>query len=197
MEEDYTTQAQYRAEQFEKVVRYTESSECRMAALVRHFGDEEDASRTCGKCDVCDSAGAVLRQFRRPTAAERELVQRIIEELRIVDYKATGTLQRSLDPQGRIGRDEFNALLDAMLRESLIVIEDAEYEKDGEVRQFRKVRLTARGLAERETTALELLISDGMVEEFGGLSESATRIGKSTRNRSRFLQRTRRRMRLQ
>ncbi|HZP07360.1 MAG TPA: hypothetical protein VFB43_20850 [Terracidiphilus sp.] len=124
-------------------------------------------------------------------------MQRIIEELRIVDYKATGTLQRSLDPQGRIGRDEFNALLDAMLRESLIVIEDAEYEKDGEVRQFRKVRLTARGLAERETTALELLISDGMVEEFGGRSESATRIGKSTRNRSRFLQRTRRRMRLQ
>ncbi len=41
----YTIQAQFRAEQFEKVLRYTTSSECRMAALVRHFGDEEDASR--------------------------------------------------------------------------------------------------------------------------------------------------------
>ena len=50
-----------------KCVRFTASSECRMAALVRHFGDEEDASRPCGKCDVCDPAGAVLRLFRRAT----------------------------------------------------------------------------------------------------------------------------------
>ena len=71
-------QAQYRAEQFEKVLRFTTSSECRMAALVRHFGDVEDASRRCGVCDVCDPAGAVLRQFRRATAAEREMVQAIV-----------------------------------------------------------------------------------------------------------------------
>ena len=78
----YTIQAQFRAEQFEKVLRFTTSSECRMAALVRHFGDVEDASRPCGICDVCDPAGAVLRLFRRPTAAERELAQAIVDELR-------------------------------------------------------------------------------------------------------------------
>ena len=33
-------------------------------------------------------------------------------------------------------------LLDAMTRAGLIAIEDAEYEKDGEVRRYRKVRLT-------------------------------------------------------
>ena len=53
----YTIQAQYWAEQFEKVLRLTTSTECRMAALVRHFGDVEDASRNCGTCDVCDPAG--------------------------------------------------------------------------------------------------------------------------------------------
>ena len=90
----YAVQAQYRAEQFEKVLRFTTSSECRMAALVRHFGDVEDASRPCGLCDVCDPAGAVLRLFRRATAAERQMAQGIIDELRPVDYKATGTLQR-------------------------------------------------------------------------------------------------------
>ncbi|MGB6746247.1 MAG: RecQ family ATP-dependent DNA helicase, partial [Terracidiphilus sp.] len=169
----YTVQAQFRAEQFEKVVRYTELSECRMAALVRHFGDEEDASQPCGKCDACDPAGAVLRQFRRATAAERDLVQRIVDELRPVDYKATGTLQRSLDPHGRMNRDEFDALLDAMVRAGLIAMEDAEYEKDGEVRRFRKVRLTERGLEVRSTTPLPLLISDGVIDEFGSRSESA------------------------
>ena len=162
----YAVQAQFRAEQFEKVLRFTTSSECRMGALVRHFGDVGDASRPCGVCDVCDPAGAVLRLFRRATAVERAMVQGIVEELREVSYKAAGTLQRSLDPARRMNRNEFDGLLDAMVRAGLIEIEDAEYEKDGEVRRFRKVRLTEAGLELRATTPVELLISDGLVEEF-------------------------------
>jgi RecQ family ATP-dependent DNA helicase len=164
----YAVQAQYRAEQFEKVLRFTTSSDCRMSVLVRHFGDVEDASRSCGICDVCDPAGAVLRLFRRPTPAERELAQAIADELRAVDYKATGTLQRNLDLAGRMSRDEFDGLLDAMVRAGLIEIEEAEFEKDGEVIRFRKVRLTAAGLEMRATTPVALLISDGVVKEFGG-----------------------------
>ena len=106
-------------------------------------------------------AGAVLRLFRRPTAAEREMVQAIADELRAVDYKATGTLQRNLDLAGRMSRDEFDALLDAMVRAGLIEIEEAEFEKDGEVIRFRKVRLTETGLELRASTPVELLISDG------------------------------------
>ena len=49
----YTVQAQYRAEQFEKVLRFTTSSECRMAALVGHFGDVEDASTRVRECATC------------------------------------------------------------------------------------------------------------------------------------------------
>jgi superfamily II DNA helicase RecQ len=164
----YAVQAQYRAEQFEKVLRYTTSSECRMAALVRHFGDVEDASRSCGMCDVCDPAGAVLRLFRRATVAERALAQAIAEELRGVDYKAAGTLQRSLEAAGRLSRSEFDALLGAIVRAGLIEMEEAEYEKDGEVRRFRKVRLTEAGREQRAGSAIELLISDGIVEEFTG-----------------------------
>jgi RecQ family ATP-dependent DNA helicase len=175
----YTAQAQFRAEQFEKVVRFTNSSACRMADLVLHFGDEEDGSRPCGHCDICDPAGAVLRRFRRATPAERGLAQRIVDELRPVDYKATGTLQRGLGPNSHIARDDFEALLDAMVRAGLIAIEDAEYEKDGEVRRFRKVRLTALGIDVRHTTPLPLLISDGVVEEFGPRGESLTRVKKT------------------
>jgi RecQ family ATP-dependent DNA helicase len=175
----YAVQARYRAEQFEKVLRYTTSNECRMAALVRHFGDVADASRSCGICDACDPAGAVLRLFRRPTAAERDLVQAVIDDLRAVDYKAAGTLQRGLDPTGRLSRGEFDGLLDAMARAWLIEIEEAEYEKDGEVRRFRKVRLTEAGLELRAATAVELLISDGMVEGFGGRAAAPVRPAKA------------------
>jgi RecQ family ATP-dependent DNA helicase len=141
----YTVQAQFRAEQFEKVLRFTTSTECRMAALVRHFGDVEDASEQCGICDVCDPAGAVLRLFRRPTAVELGLAQAIADELRA----------------------------------GLIGIEEAEFEKDGKSIRFRKVRLTEAGLEMRATTPVELLISDGVVEEFGGGAPARTKKPKA------------------
>jgi ATP-dependent DNA helicase RecQ len=174
----YSIQAQYRAEQIEKMLRYTASSACRMSALVRHFGDEEDASQPCGKCDVCDPAGSVLRQFRRATAAERSLVQRIVEELRPMDSKATGTLQRNVDPNKRTSRNEFDALLDAMVRAGLIAMEDAVFEKDGEVIRFRKARLTERGLEVCPTTPLPLLIGDGVADAFGVHGEQTQRTRK-------------------
>jgi superfamily II DNA helicase RecQ len=177
----YAVQAQYRAEQFEKVLRFTSSSECRMAALVGHFGDVEDARKACGVCDVCDPAAAVLRLFRRATAVEKELAQKIADELRSVDYKATGTLQRSVDASGKLSREEFGGLLDAMVRAVLISTEDAEYEKDGEVRRFRKVRLTDAGMELRAGRLIEpdLLISDGVVEEFRGNAAMGPTVKKS------------------
>lgn len=167
----YSVQTQYREEQFEKVLRFTTSSICRMSTLVRHFGDEEDAGRSCGVCDVCDPAGAVLRLFRRASSSERHIIQEIIDELRPADYKATGTLQKNLPSLARLNRDAYEALLDAMVRADLITLEDAVFEKDGEVRRFRKVRLTAEGLTVRADSPLPLLISDGVVEEFTGGEE--------------------------
>jgi len=176
----YTVQAQFRAEQFNKVLRFTTQNECRMSALVRHFGDVGDASRPCGVCDVCDPAGAVLRQFRRATAHEREMAAGIVRELRGVDYKAAGTLQRALDAVGRISRVEWDGLLGALAQAGLVEIEDAEYEKDGEVRRFRKVRLTDAGLRWRVESAAELLLSDGVVEEFSGRGE----VGRSGKRKA-------------
>jgi ATP-dependent DNA helicase RecQ len=175
----YGIQAQYRTEQFAKVLRFTEQSECRMCALVRHFGDVEDANQPCGVCDVCDSGGAVLRQFRYASAAEVTIVQRIVEELRSVEYKAAGTVQKNLDLVGRISRDEYDALLGAMVQARLMEIEEAEFEKNGEVLRFRKLRLTAAGREVRAGRPLELLISDGIVAEFGGGSPAAVRPRKA------------------
>jgi RecQ family ATP-dependent DNA helicase len=175
----YTIQAHFRAEQLEKVLRYTVQTECRMAALVRHFGDLEDASRPCGVCDVCDPAGVVLRLFRRATARERAMAQAIVDDLRPVTYKAAGTLQRSLELVGRLNRNEFDGLLGAMARAGLIEIEEAEYEKDGEVRRYRKVRLTEGGRELRLGMEIALLLNDGIVEEFGGRVEPALRRKKT------------------
>jgi superfamily II DNA helicase RecQ len=182
----YSVQAQYRAEQFAKVLRYTELSECRMSALVRHFGDVEDAKQSCGVCDICDPGGAVLRLFRRATAAEMEIVRRIVEELRGVDYKAVGTMQRSLDLVGRISRDQYEGLLGAMVQSHMIEVEDADFEKDGQVIRFRKARLTEGGRQIRPEDLSQLLISDGVVEEFCGRGSlpSRSRTTKSAAKKS-------------
>ena len=160
----YSTQAAFRAEQFQRVLRFTESAECRMSALVRHFGDVEDAGRACGICDVCDPAGANLRQFRRATENERRIAQAVLDALRPVDYKATGTLQRELELVGRMSREEWEALLGGLVRAGLIALEEAEFEKDGEVRRYRKAIITEAGLEVRPKTALELLLDDGIVD---------------------------------
>jgi RecQ family ATP-dependent DNA helicase len=162
----YTVQAQFRAGQFEKVVRFTASNSCRMSELVLHFGDVQDSSRSCGICDICDPAGAVLRQFRHATAEERKMVQAIVDELRPTAYIAAGTLQRKLELVGRIDREDFNALLDAMARAGIIEIEEAEFEKNGETLRFRKVMLTGPGFDVRPTTELPLLIGDGVADAF-------------------------------
>lgn len=148
-----------------------------MSMLVRHFGDLEDAALSCGKCDVCSPASAVLKQFRRPTRAELILAAGIVDQLRPVSYKAAGTLQRALDPSEQMSRGEFDCLLDAMVRAGLIVLETAEYEKDGEVRRYRKVMLTEAGLEFRALDRAELLVSDGVGAEFskGTLDKARSR----------------------
>ena len=171
----YAVQSQFRTDQFAKVLRFTERNECRMSALVLHFGDVEDAHRPCGVCDVCDPGGAILRQFRRATPSELDLALKIVEELRPVDYKAAGTLQKNLDLVGRISRDEYDSLLGAMLQGGLIQIEASEFEKDGQVIKFRKVRLTEAGRELRSGPRFELLIDDGIVEDFAGPSSEPSR----------------------
>lgn len=144
-----------------------------MAALVRHFGDEEDAGSACGHCDVCNPADAVLRLFRRATAEERRWVQDVIEALRPATYKTVKQLMNEFGWAERLGRDGFEELLGAMLREGLIASEEAEFEKDGRVISYRKLSLTEVGLETRATTPVALLFADGIVEEFGGAAKQA------------------------
>jgi ATP-dependent DNA helicase RecQ len=171
----YSIQAQFRREQLEKVLRFTESQECRMSALVRHFGDEADARHGCGKCDVCDPAGAELRLFRRATAWERQRVQDILEALRGAAYKTVKQLREEFSWSDTISRDQFEELLSAMTRAGLIEVENTEFEKDGRIIPYRRISVTGEGECVRPMTPLPLLISDGVVEEFAAPADAPAR----------------------
>jgi RecQ family ATP-dependent DNA helicase len=175
----YSIQSQYRREQFEKVLHFTESQECRMGALVRHFGDEADAQVGCEKCDACDAAGAVLRLFRRATPTERRWVQDIVESLRGTAYKTVKGLRSEHRWAEGMSRDEFEELLNAMKRAGLIDVENTEFEKDGQIIPYRRISLTSAGLEARPTTPLPLLISDGVAEEFAATPPARDRKKKA------------------
>lgn len=179
----YGVQAAYRREQLEKVLRYVDSNDCRMCALVRHFGDIADAGRGCGQCDVCDPAGAVLRLFRKATARERGWVQDVIEALRGANYKTPKGLRTELAWAETLDRNDFEEVLGAMLRSGLIEVEDAEFEKDGKVIAFRKISLSETGFDVRANTPVALLFSDGIVEGLaGGVGKSRKESGRRVRD---------------
>jgi superfamily II DNA helicase RecQ len=80
-----------------------------------------------------------------------------------------------LDLVGRISRDEYEGLLGAMVQSRLIELEEAEFEKEGQIIRFRKVRLTEDGRQMRPEDSMQLLISDGVVEEFAGSAPAPSR----------------------
>jgi DNA topoisomerase III len=51
--ESYVAQGEQKRAQIDQMMRYAESNQCRMATLVRHFGDLADGEKPCG---ICDSA---------------------------------------------------------------------------------------------------------------------------------------------
>jgi DNA topoisomerase-3 len=145
----YEAQRAYKAAQFERMIAYAEMPGCRMLALIRHFGDLEDARRPCGVCDFCDPAGTVAQRFREATEAEVELARRTLAALPRTGWMASGRLYAQVAAAGGPDRRSFEELIAAMARGGLVEVEEAAFEKDGRRIEYRKVRRTGR--AEEET----------------------------------------------
>jgi DNA topoisomerase III len=62
----YAAQRALRIEQLKLVARFAEGRQCRMIALVRHFGDDEDTGAPCGSCDVCAPAARLAANTLGP-----------------------------------------------------------------------------------------------------------------------------------
>jgi DNA topoisomerase III len=157
--EAYSAQGEQKKQQLELMHRYAESSECRMAALVRHFGDLTDARKPCGKCDFCAPSECVGQRFRAATAVEISTAARALERLRTEGARATGRLHGELCRSGELSRDEFEQVLGALARAGLVRLVEAVFEKDGKAIPYRKASVTPLG-TEVEGSDIELLMKD-------------------------------------
>src|SRR5206468_1328041 len=143
--ESYIAQGDQKQQQLNLMLRFAEGSECRMAALVRHFGDFADARKPCGICDFCAPSACVGQRFRPATGGERDAALRAIAALRSAGSKSTGKLHSEIHPHGEMTRDDFEEVLGAMARAGLLGLADAVFEKDGKAIAYRKASLTPQG----------------------------------------------------
>ncbi len=154
----YLAHGEQRREQIAHVLRFAEGNQCRMAALVRHFGDLSDSKTACGICDFCAPENCEAQKFRPATKQERKAFDRVVKVLREQSGKSTGKLHSELFPHGEMTRDEFEQVLGAMVRLGFLTLTDAIFEKDGKQIPYRKAALTRDAADLDETSVVELLV---------------------------------------
>lgn len=161
----YDQQIAFRRSQIDRMVQFAESAQCRMAALIQHFGDTEDGLRPCGHCDFCAPGNATAQTFRTPTTEEDRQLRAI---LRALDgqTRATGKLHTELSTgalRGTPGADRkgFDRLLDSLTRSGLIALNSDQWTNpEGNVVTYKKASLTHEGRTLSGPLPPDLLLRD-------------------------------------
>jgi DNA topoisomerase-3 len=143
----YVAQAEHKLAQIELMIRYTQSSGCRMLGLVRHFGDYADAQQRCGICDFCAPDESIAQSFRPASDAERKAAGRILAALKKSGRKATGRLHSEVFADYSLDRDGFEQVLGAMARAGWLEMSEASFQQDGRRVDYRLAALSAAGRA--------------------------------------------------
>jgi DNA topoisomerase-3 len=151
-------QREHKREQLDEILRFADTHGCRMLRLLQHFGDEEDRTRPCGRCDACAPRETVVRKWRPPAGREPERLLRILDALRQRDRQASGQLHREVSSTLPDRRD-FERLLGGLARAGLVKLHADTFEKDGRTISFQRATLTHEGRtagpAEMATVPLE------------------------------------------
>jgi superfamily II DNA helicase RecQ len=150
-----------RRAQIDQVMQFTRSGGCRMAMLVRHFGDTEDANNDCGVCDWCNPRETLLQPGRDATEQERAIVRDALTALAGRKPMSTGKLQQEVPSAARLERNAWEALLNASARAGILFCEEATFVKDGQTIAYRTVSATFAGSRMTPATMLPELIVPG------------------------------------
>jgi len=161
----YDEQINFRRSQIDRMVQFAESPQCRMAALIQHFGDTADGLRPCGHCDFCAPQNATAQTFRQPTIEEDRQLRAI---LRALDgqTRATGKLHTELSTNAlrntpATDRKIFDTLLDALTRAGLITLNQDQWTNpEGNLITFKKASLTHEGRTHSGPLPPDLLLKD-------------------------------------
>ena len=143
---EYEAQRKHRERQLDEMVRFTGLRECRMLALVRHFGDRRDSGNECGHCDRCAPESNLASTTRAPTADEREALDSILSTLLQIGPTGTGrAFKETAALHGWLQRDDFEELLGGLAAAGLVAVTADSFEKDGREIHFQRAQLSSAG----------------------------------------------------
>jgi ATP-dependent DNA helicase RecQ len=159
----YDAQVAARRTQIDKMIAFAEGHQCRMTALVQHFGDTTDTRGPCGRCDVCRPQSASGADGHAPDAEEcRDL--RVI--LKALEGRGTSTGKLFTELKLTKDRKTFDALLDGLARAGLISIANETWTPpDGKEVTFRKATITHEGRTPDDATLATVWIRGEMESE--------------------------------
>ncbi len=147
----YDAQLNFRRAQIDRMAAFAEARQCRMTALIQHFGDTADGLRPCGHCDFCAPESTTAQSFRAPTHEEQKHLRSILHALE-ANSRSTGKLFTDLALPSPYGKDrkQFDNLLDALARAGLLSLTTDTFtsrdDKDaGRTISYKKAILTHEG----------------------------------------------------
>lgn len=153
----YDQQLAFRRSQIDLMARFAETPQCRMTALIQHFGDTEDGLRPCGHCDFCSPERATAQSFRKPNSQEERQLRAVIKALDGSGPRATGKLHSDLSLG--IDRKQFDTHLNALARAGLITLSsDSFTNAEGNVITFKRASLTYEGRTLHHNEDLAVLL---------------------------------------
>jgi DNA topoisomerase-3 len=157
--EPYQAQITQKLAQLQNMLRFADGSQCRMSALVAHFGDKAGAADPCGICDFCAPDACEAQVFREASARELVVAREIITTLKKSDGRSTGKLHTELCGGTALSRDGFEQILSAMARIGLVELKEETFQAEGREIAFRRALLTWEG-SQADPDDLDLLIKD-------------------------------------
>ncbi|MEI9980463.1 MAG: RecQ family ATP-dependent DNA helicase [Edaphobacter sp.] len=164
----YDDQIAFRRDQIDRIVQFAETPQCRMAALIQHFGDTADGLRPCGHCDFCAPQDATAQTFRTPSEEEASQLRAILRTLENSpgQSRSTGKLHTELSTTAlrntpAADRKTFDGLLNALTRAGLIALNQEQWTNpEGNLITFKKASLTHEGRDFTGPLPPDLLLKD-------------------------------------
>lgn len=174
----YSQQLAFRQSQIDRMVAYAESAQCRMAALIQHFGDSADGLKPCGHCDFCSPTSTTAQTFTEPSSEQDRQLRSILRALQGGSAKSTGKLHTELALG--IDRRAFDGYLDALRRAGLVTLTaDSFTNPAGDLINFKRVSLTYEGRAITSSAPLGVLLRES--------DESGASTGRSKKSAKKSL----------
>jgi ATP-dependent DNA helicase RecQ len=186
----YDAQIAFRRAQIDRMAAFAETQQCRMTALIRHFGDTADMHRPCGVCDFCAPHATTAQAYRAPGSEDLRQLAAILRALqgqsrstgRLFTELSTGALRNT--PAGN-DRKVFDTLLDALTRAALIALtSDTFTNPEGNVIPYKKASLTHEGreaAANGSLHAPDILLLDCDESSSAGSAKSKSSRSQSSR----------------